>query len=66
MLIAYRASWADEKYISGTLLDIRAKVKAENITRTALIFVGQVLGKQDSAPSHLYDKNHTHILRKSS
>ena len=66
VLIAYRASWADEKYISGTLLDIRAKVKAENITRTALIFVGQVLGKQDSAPSHLYDKNHTHILRKSS
>ena len=66
VLIAYRASWADEKYILGTLLDIRAKVKAENITRTALIFVGQVLGKHDSAPSHLYDKNHTHILRKSS
>ena len=66
VMIAYRASWADEKYISGTLLDIRAKVKAENITRTALIFVGQVLGKQDSAPSHLYDKNHSHILRKSS
>ncbi len=61
--IAYRASWADEQYIKGTLTDIRQKVKKAGFTRTALIFVGHVLGAQDVTPSHLYDKNHHHVLR---
>ncbi|MDH5798760.1 MAG: precorrin-4 C(11)-methyltransferase, partial [Paracoccaceae bacterium] len=35
--VVYRASWPDEKVITGTLETIRAAVKAEGITRTALI-----------------------------
>ena len=61
--IAYRASWADEQYITGTLRDIRDKVKKSGITRTALIFVGHVLGARNATPSHLYDASHHHVLR---
>ncbi len=61
--IAYRASWHDEQYIHGTLATIRPLVKQAKITRTALIFVGHVLGKIDNDASHLYNANHTHILR---
>src|SRR5690606_39147879 len=41
-VVAYRVSWPDEMFIEGTLADIRAKVKAAGITRTALILVGRV------------------------
>ncbi len=61
--IAYRASWQDEQYLKGTLADIRTQVKQAGITRTALIFVGHVLGASNVTPSHLYDKNHHHVLR---
>ncbi|MCH7872992.1 MAG: hypothetical protein IID33_14955, partial [Planctomycetes bacterium] len=37
--VVYRASWPDEIVIRGRLDDIRAKVKAAAITRTALILV---------------------------
>src|SRR5882724_10535237 len=42
-VVAYRVSWPDELLIRGTLSNIRDKVKATGITRTALILVGPVL-----------------------
>lgn len=61
--IVYRATWPDELVITGTLADIRPKVKAAKITRTALILVGRVLGERTFEDSRLYAADHTHVLR---
>ena len=61
--VVYRASWPDQKVITGTLLDISAKVRAAKIKRTALILVGRVLDEKDFNVSHLYQEDHAHIFR---
>ena len=61
--VVYRASWPDEIIIRGRLDDIRPKVKAAGITRTALILVGRVLDDGDFPDSKLYDPTHHHVLR---
>jgi precorrin-4/cobalt-precorrin-4 C11-methyltransferase len=61
--VVYRASWPDEQVIRGTLADIRDKVRAAKITRTALILVGRVLDDDGFADSALYDPDHVHVLR---
>ena len=53
----------DETVIRGTLGDIRAKVRDQKITRTALIFVGRVLADDGFEDSRLYAADHRHILR---
>ena len=62
-VIAYRVSWPDERIITATLGTIRERIKAEGITRTALILVGPALSAADFAASKLYDPAHGHILR---
>ena len=62
-VVAYRVSWPDEKIIAATLGTIRDRIKAEGITRTALILVGPALSAADFAASKLYDPAHGHILR---
>jgi len=61
--VVYRASWPDQQVIRGTLADIRQKVRAAKITRTALILVGRVLGEAAFPDSKLYDPDHVHVLR---
>ncbi|MEL6551069.1 MAG: precorrin-4 C(11)-methyltransferase [Pseudomonadota bacterium] len=62
--VIYRASWPDELILRGTLGDIREKVRAAKITRTALILVGPALGEiTDFKDSALYDPKEEHILR---
>ena len=63
VVVAYRVSWPDQKIIRGTLSDIRGKVKAAAITRTALILVGRVLAPSDFDDSRLYAADHHHVLR---
>ncbi len=63
VVVAYRVSWPEEKIIRGTLGDIRDKVKAASITRTALILVGRVLDAGDFDDSRLYAADHHHVLR---
>ena len=64
VIVAYRASWPDELYLRGTLKDIREKVRAEKITRTALILVGPALAEvKDFRDSALYDPATPHVLR---
>ncbi len=64
VVVAYRVGWPDEAFIEGRLSDIRGKVRAAKITRTALIFVGRALaGAQDFRDSALYDAAHAHVLR---
>ncbi len=61
--VIYRASWPDQKVIRGTLGDIRPKVRAEKITRTALIIIGKVLSDEEFKNSSLYDPSHAHLMR---
>ena len=61
--VVYRASWPDEQIIRGTLGDIREKVRAAKITRTALILVGRVLDDSDFSDSRLYAAGHVLVLR---
>jgi len=63
VVVAYRVGWPDARYIEGTLADIRAKVKASGITRTALILVGRVLGDNAFEDSRLYAADHHHVCR---
>jgi len=63
VVVAYRVTWPDEMFIHGTIGDIRKKVKASGITRTALIMVGRVLGTDNFDDSRLYAADHHHILR---
>ena len=64
-VVAYRVSWPDEKLIRGTLGDIRERVKAAHITRTALVLIGAALGGASATinESRLYAADHHHLLR---
>lgn len=61
-VVACRVSWPDELLVRGTLGDIRDRVKAAGITRTALILVGRALAG-DGSDSRLYAADHHHLLR---
>jgi precorrin-4/cobalt-precorrin-4 C11-methyltransferase len=63
VVVAVRVGWPDQTLIRGTLVDIRDKVKAAGVTRTALILVGRALGEQTFEDSRLYDAGHSHVLR---
>ena len=63
VIVAYRVGWPDEAFIEGTLSDIREKVRAEKITRTALVLLGPALRETDFRDSALYDAAQPHILR---
>ena len=60
--VVARASWADEKIIRGNLQNIVAQVQAENISRTAMIVVGECLNKRYEK-SQLYSPNFSHMFR---
>ncbi|WP_127655836.1 precorrin-4 C(11)-methyltransferase [Alexandriicola marinus] len=62
--VIYRVGWPDQLILRGTLSDIHAKVRAEKITRTALILVGPALSGSHGFPdSALYDPSKPHVLR---
>lgn len=63
VVVAYRVGWPDQLFIRGTLSTIRDKVRAEKITRTALIFIGPALSETDFRDSALYDGAFPHVLR---
>ena len=63
VVVAYRVSWPDQAFVTGTLGDIRDKVKTAGFTRTALVMVGRVLGDSAFTDSRLYAADHSHILR---
>lgn len=63
VIIIYRATWPDEEIIVTTLAEMRSRVREEKITRTALIFVGQVFGDTRFKDSRLYDAEFSHVLR---
>ncbi len=62
--VVYRASWPDQKIIKGTLGDIAKKVRAEKITRTAIVIISDVIDPETYEYSKLYDKKFSHGYRK--
>jgi len=62
--VVYRASWPDQKIITGTLKDIAKKVWAEKITRTAIVMIGDVIQPKSYEYSKLYDKTFSHGYRR--
>jgi precorrin-4/cobalt-precorrin-4 C11-methyltransferase len=62
-IIIYRATWPDEEIIVTTLSQMRARVREEKITRTALVFVGHVFGETKFRDSRLYAADFAHVLR---
>lgn len=62
--VVYRASWPDERILRGTLADIAAQVSAAEVSKTAMIIVGQALSR-DIPASKLYDATFSHEYRKS-
>ena len=58
----YRASWADQKVIRGTLGDIAERMSAAGIKRQALIIVGEALASS-GAESRLYAAGFSHGYR---
>jgi precorrin-4/cobalt-precorrin-4 C11-methyltransferase len=61
--IVFHASWPDEKVIRGTLADIEARLKADPVERTAIIFVGKGLGATEFRESSLYDPDYQRRFR---
>ena len=62
--VVYRASWADERVVTGTLADIARKVKAARIVKTAVVIVGDVIKPKSYEYSKVYDPSFTHGYRK--
>lgn len=63
--IVYKATWPDEKVFRGTVGSLPQMAKENNITKTALILVGDFLGDQYDR-SKLYDPAFTHEFREAS
>lgn len=52
--VVYRASWDDERVITGTLADIGKKVRSARITKTAVVIVGDVIHPKSYEYSKVY------------
>lgn len=63
--VVQRATWPDQKIVTGTLETIAEKVEAAGITKTAQILVGDFLGDEYSL-SKLYDPSFSHGYRNAS
>ncbi|WP_294351413.1 precorrin-4 C(11)-methyltransferase [uncultured Clostridium sp.] len=61
--IVYKATWPDEKVIRCTVSTLAKSAKENNITKTALIVVGDVLDS-DYSRSELYNPSFTTEFRK--
>jgi precorrin-4/cobalt-precorrin-4 C11-methyltransferase len=62
--VVHRATWPDQRIVTGTLLDIHDKVRLAKITSQSIIFVGRVLTSDDFADSRLYAADFSHGFRK--
>jgi len=61
--VVARATWPDEQIIAGTLGNIREKLSAAKIERTAVVLVGPALAARDFRDSALYDPDYRRRFR---
>lgn len=67
IVIIEKATWPDQKILRGMLQEIVGLVKAANIKKTALIYVGESLRASETSlgkESKLYHKDFSHEYRK--
>jgi precorrin-4/cobalt-precorrin-4 C11-methyltransferase len=62
--VVHKATCPDQKIVTGTLADIRDKVRDARIRTQSMILVGRVLTCTDFASSRLYDPTFSHRFRK--
>ncbi len=62
--VVCRASWPDQRIVTGTLADIAGKVHAAQIKKTAIILVGAVLNAEAFPDSLLYSAAFSHAARR--
>lgn len=63
--VVYKATWPDEKIFKCTVETLHQTMKENNISKTALILVGNFLGRKYER-SRLYAPDFTHEFRKGS
>lgn len=61
--VVFRATWPDERVLTGTLASIAAEVAAAGLERTALILVGPALGVREFRESALYSPDYDRRFR---
>lgn len=61
--VVYRACWPDEQVVRGTLATIVAQAAEMAAERTALILVGEALGREDFRESALYSVDYRRRFR---
>lgn len=61
--VVFRATWPDERVLTGTLATIAAEVAAAGLERTALILVGPALGAPEFRESALYSADYDRRFR---
>lgn len=61
--VVYRASWPEEQVVRGTLATIVARASEMSVERTALILVGEALGREDFRESALYSVDYRRRFR---
>jgi len=62
--VVHKASMPEQVIITGTLKDIREKVRESKIRSQSMIIVGEVLTSKDFADSRLYAADFAHKFRK--
>lgn len=61
--VVYRATWPEEQVVRGTLATIVAQASEMSVERTALILVGEALGREDFRESALYSVDYRRRFR---
>jgi precorrin-4/cobalt-precorrin-4 C11-methyltransferase len=61
--VVMRATWPDERVLRGRLDDVRARLSAEPMERTALVIVGRALEATDFEESALYSTEYQRRFR---
>lgn len=61
--VVYRATWPDEQVVRGTLATIVAQASEMSVERTALILIGEALGREDFRESALYSVDYRRRFR---
>lgn len=64
--VVHKASWPDQRIVTGTLEDIAQKVRQAAIRTQSIVLVGQALKPTGNHRSRLYDAEFTHSFRRGS
>jgi precorrin-4/cobalt-precorrin-4 C11-methyltransferase len=62
--VVHKASWPDQKVVTGTLGDIPRRVRDAGIKSQSIVLIGRVLTADDFADSRLYAPDFSHGYRR--